>query len=122
MVCGPYEGMLRLQTANSIRRTLEFQRRGSQPHPDVEQWEEAAGVYLALFGPTEEPGRKPGRERYTPAMSPGNYVLLRQVGRQEPSAPQTAFQLLPLKAKTARAHGYFSQGESCYPATHLVQK
>ena len=107
MGSAPYEMMLQLRTSDSVRRTLDFQRRGSQPHPDVEQWEEAGGVYLALFGRTEEPGRKPGRERHTRHVS-RKLRVAEASGGQESCALQTAFQLLPLKAETTRAHGQSS--------------
>ena len=107
MGSAPYETMLRPRTSDSVRRTLDFQRRGSQPHPDVEQWEEAGGVYLALFGRTEEPGMKPGRERHTGHVS-RKLRVAEASGGQESSALQTAFQLLPLKAETTRAHGQSS--------------
>ena len=77
-------------------------------------------IWLCLDVQRNQAGSRAGNGTHPPCLQETS--VAEASGGQEPSAPQTAFQLLPLKAKTARAHGHLSQGESCYPATHLVQK
>ena len=71
-----------------------------------------ARVCLALFGRAEEQGRKPSRERCAPTMSPGNYVLLRQVGDRNPLHCRQPFNSCLWRLKSSEhTYTHLSQGE-----------
>ena len=92
----------RLQT---VGRTLDFQRRGSQPHPDVVQWEEAGGKSLSGSVWTYRGTRQEAQQGTVRTHHVSRKLCVAEAsGGQESSALQTAFQLLPLKTKVPRAH------------------
>ena len=105
MGSGRYERMLWLQTSDSVGRTLDFQRRGSQPHPDVVQWEEAGGKSLSGSVGTYRGTRQEAQQGTVRTHHVSRKLCVAEAsGGQESSALRTAFQLLPLKAKVPSAH------------------
>ena len=78
-------------------------------------------IWLCLDVQRNQAGSRAGNG--TPAMSPGNYVLLRQVGDRNPVHCRQPFSSCLWRLKQLEhMDSHLSQGESCHPATHLVQK